>query len=151
MPEIERLQFQITIRAPRARVAAAMIGSETYKQWTAAFAEGSYFEGDWAEGSRMKFLAPNGDGMLSEIAEHRPDEFISVRHIGMVIRGVEDTESDAVKSWAPAYENYTLRSIPEGTQVVVDQDASPAEAESLKTTWGKALGVLKQLCEASGG
>ena len=46
--------------------------------------------------------------MLSVIAETRPDEYLSIKHIGVVNHGIDDTDSDEAKAWAPAYENYTL-------------------------------------------
>ena len=76
MPNVKRLQFQVTINAPSERVSELMLGPETYPEWTAPFAAGSYFEGSWSQGSRIKFLAPSGSGMVAEIAEHKPKEFI---------------------------------------------------------------------------
>lgn len=100
---MQRLRFETTIDAPTDVVWRAMLGAESYKKWTAAFAEGSYYEGSWREGSRIRFLSPSGDGVVAEIAESRPNEFISIRHLGFVVNGVEDLDSDAVKAWAPAY------------------------------------------------
>ena len=55
---------------------------ESYKQWTSAFGDGLYFEGSWQKGQRIRFLTPQGDEVTSEIAEIRPNEFISIRHLG---------------------------------------------------------------------
>ena len=74
-------------------------------------------------------------------------EFISIRHIGMVVNGVEDTESETVRAWAPAYENYTLVAVPEGTRIVVEQDVPEDFEQSLAEVWPKAFEVLRQLCE----
>jgi len=60
-------------------------------------------------GERIQFLSPSGDGMVAEIAENRTNEFISIRQLGLIKKGVEDTESEAVRAWAPVYENYTCR------------------------------------------
>lgn len=57
---------------------------ETFKAWTAEFAEGSYFEGSWNAGRKIRFLVPDGSGMTSTIAESRPHEFISIKHLGIV-------------------------------------------------------------------
>lgn len=148
MSDVKRIQFQATIRAPVEVVWEVMLGAETYPRWTKAFVEGSYYEGDWSQGSRIKFLASPGEGMVAEIAENRTYEFISIRHLGFVANGIEDTESDAVRAWAPAYENYTLSSVEGGTSVVVDQDVTADFEQSMKETWPKAFELLKQLCEA---
>ena len=147
MPNVRRIQFHTTIRAPVSVVWEVMLGPDTYPRWTKAFAEGSYFEGDWSQGSRIRFLAPPGDGMVAEIAENRPYEFISIRHLGFVAKGIEDTESDAVRAWAPAYENYTLAPVQEGTKIVVEQDVAEEFQECMRETWPKAFELLRELCE----
>lgn len=149
MSDVRRLRFEETIEAPVEVVWETMLGDEGYRRWTAVFAEGSHFEGSWSEGSRIRFLAPSGDGMVAEIAENRRHEFLSIRHLGVVADGVEDTTSDAVRAWAPAYENYTFHPVPEGTRVVVDQEVAPEYEQMMQETWGKALAKLKQLCEAA--
>ena len=149
MSKIKRIQFSATIEAPVEVVWETMFSPETYPRWTKVFTEGSYFEGSWSEGSRIRFLVPSGDGMVAEIAESRPHEFMSIRHLGFVASGVEDTESEAVRAWAPAYENYTFTSIPEGTRVTVDQDVTAEFEQSMQGVWPKALALLKELCETS--
>lgn len=42
---MKTLNFSIRIRAPRAAVWQTTFAHETYKAWTAAFCEGSYYEG----------------------------------------------------------------------------------------------------------
>ena len=131
MTTIKRISFEETIKAPVAQVWDTMLAPESYERWTRAFCEGSRFEGSWAEGSRMRFLAPSGDGMVAEIAANRPHEHISIRHLGTIMEGVEDTESEEVRAWAPAYENYTFSTVPEGTRIVVDQDVTEGYEESM--------------------
>ncbi len=87
--------------------------------------------------------------MVAEIAESRENAFISIRHLGFIAKGVEDTTSEAVRAWAPAYENYTLLSSPEGTKIVVDQDVAAEWAEYMNEAWPKALALLKKLSESS--
>lgn len=145
---VKTLTFETTIRAPRRAVWATMLGPEGYQAWTAAFCEGSHYVGSWDEGARIRFLAPSGDGMVSVIAEHRPEEFVSIRHLGMIEKGVEDTTSEKVRSWAPAYENYRFTDGPEGgcTVTVTLDTAADWEAYMLDT-YPKALALLKGLCE----
>ncbi len=150
MPSIKRIQFTATINAPADRVFTLMTGPESYKKWTSAFMAGSYYDGSWQQGEKIKFLAPSGGGMVAEIAENKPNQFISIRHLGFVMNGVEDTESEAVRAWAPAYENYTFESSSAGTKLIVDQEI-PEEWEAHMTeAWPKALNQLKAICEAEG-
>lgn len=149
MSSMKRIQFTASIKAPPATVWRHVTSPESYRHWTSAFAEGSHFEGSWEQGARIRFLAPSGDGMVSEIAESRQNEFISIRHLGFIANGVEDTTSEAVKAWAPAYENYTFVATPEGTSVVVDQDVAAEWEEHIAEAWPKALLLLKELSESS--
>ena len=61
--------FDILIDAPPERVWRYMLFSPTYERWTSAFCEGSRYEGGWDTGQTIRFMGPNGDGMVSVIAE----------------------------------------------------------------------------------
>lgn len=143
------MQFSITINAPGQKLWNTMLQQETYRIWTAEFCEGSYYEGSWEQGAKIRFLGPDGTGgMTSVIAENRPYQFISIRHLGIVKNGVEDTESADAKAWASAYENYTFEERGGVTKLKVDILAVPAVFEQYMTdTWPKALEKLKALCE----
>lgn len=145
---MKTLRFRIDIRADRATVWETMLAQDTYRDWTAEFAAGSCFEGSWEEGQRIRFLAPDGNGVSSIIAEHRPREFVSIKHIGMISQDVEDTESEAVRRWAPAFENYSFTDAGESTVVDVEMTVPPEDESHLATTWPKALARLRTLCEA---
>ena len=77
-------------------------------------------------------------------------EFLSIRHLGMIQGGVEDVDSEAVRAWGPAHENYTFRAVDGGTEVLVEQDAPEDFAASLSACWSKAFARLKELCERGG-
>ena len=143
----KRIQFSIIIAAPVETVFKTMLAPASYNDWTSAFAEGSYYEGAWRQGEKIKFLLPSGDGMVAEVAECRENEFVSLRHIGSVNNGIEDTTSESVRAWAPAYENYTFSAITEGTKLVIDQDVTEEFEAFITQAWPNALQRLKTLCE----
>jgi uncharacterized protein YndB with AHSA1/START domain len=144
---MKRLQWSVDIAAPAAKVYRVLIEPESYTQWTSAFGDGLYFEGSWQKGQRIRFLTPQGHGVISEIAENRPNELISIRHLGYIAdNGVEDTSSEAIRAWAPAYENFTFTDTSQGTKLTVDQDITE-DFESMPEAWPKALEILKALCE----
>ena len=144
---MKTLHFDILIHAPREHVWRSTLFSPTYERWTATFSEGSRYEGSWEAGTPIRFCGPNGDGMLAEIAEHRPAEFVSIRHLGMIHDGVEDTTSEAVRAWAPCVENYTFSDEAGGTRVRVDVDVFGTYEDWQAQTWPKALLALKAVCE----
>jgi hypothetical protein len=84
---------------------------------------------------------------LAEIAENRPQEYVSIRHVGMIEKGVEDTASEKVRAWTPAYETYRLVDVPDGTRVTVTLDTPEEYAQHMQDTFPKALAQLKDLAE----
>lgn len=145
---LQRLNFSVHIAAPVARVWSTMLELDTYRDWTSAFTEGSTYEGSWEPGARIRFLSPSGDGMVAEIAENRRHALVSVRHLGVIANGIEDTTSEAVKAWTPAYENYRFTPEAGGTRLDIEQDTSADWADAMNGMWPLALARLKALCEA---
>lgn len=148
---MDKLRKTIFINAPRARVWDVMLADATYRDWTSAFSPGSYYKGDWSEGSKILFVGPNPEGgeggMVSRIRENRHHEFISVEHLGIFKDGVEDTESAEAKKWAPAFENYTFTDRNGGTELAIEMDIEAENRESFETMWTNALARLKELAE----
>lgn len=150
MSSVKRIRFAATINAPVPAVWRLMIGPESYKRWASAFAEGTYFEGSWEQGAKIRFLSPpSGDGMVAEIARNQEHESISIRHLGFISDGVEDVTSEAVRAWAPAYENYMFIGVPEGTKLVVELDVPGEWEQYMNEAWPRALALLKQHSEAA--
>lgn len=143
----KQLTFAVSILAPRHVVWEKMLGDAGYRVWTAPFCEGSHYVGSWEHGAKIRFLAPSGDGMTAEIAENRPYEYISIRHMGEIAKGVEDTNSEKVRAWAPAYENYAFVDEGGGTAVTVTLDTLPDFEQYMRDTYPKALEQLKRICE----
>jgi hypothetical protein len=146
---MEKLTYSTTIAAPADHVWRTLLEDATYREWTSAFAEGSYAITDWKEGSKATFLAPPGEeGMVARIAVHRPNEFLSIEHLGVVKNGVEDFESSIAQGWSGAHENYILK--PAGKDQVeftVEMDVLPSYREFFEKTWPQALAALKAIAE----
>jgi uncharacterized protein YndB with AHSA1/START domain len=147
---MKNTQYKIKIDATREKVWNILWNDSTYPQWTAPFAEGSRAETDWKKGSKVLFLDGKGQGMVSTIVEKKPSEFMSFKHLGIVKDGVEDVDSPASQEWSGGFENYTLKSIEGGTELIVDMSANniPQEfVEYFEKTWPVALNKLKELAE----
>ncbi len=150
---MQKINFSIQINAQREKVWDVMLGDSTYREWTEPFHVGSYFKGDWSEGSKMLFLGPDetgkkDGGMVSRIKENRKYEFISIEHLGLVMDGVEDTTSEEVKKWTPSFENYTFTEKDGGTEVTIDMEIANEEYKTMfEDMWPKALLKLKEVAE----
>ena len=150
---MEKLKFEVTIKAPAQTVWATMLDDATYREWTSAFSEtGSFYEGDWNPGSEIRFLGPDGEGsvggMIATVEEIRPHEFVSLRYLGQIVGGVEDRTSDAAKEFIGAHENYSFTEAGGVTRVEVELDSVDEWAAMLNDTWPVALAKLKDLAEA---
>jgi uncharacterized protein YndB with AHSA1/START domain len=145
---MKTLEFSETIDATPEEVWHAMLDQDTYRIWTTAFAEGSRYKGGWNTGDRIRFVDAEGkEGIVSEIAESRRYEFVSIRHLGILKDGVEDTDSEEARKWAPAYENYTFTPKDNGTEVSVAIDTTEEYEDWMREAWPKALAKLKEVAE----
>jgi uncharacterized protein YndB with AHSA1/START domain len=144
---MKRLHFEVSIRASRKKVWDTMLAPDTYREWTRAFMEGSYYEGSWDQGASIRFLAPNGEGMFSRIAESRPHEYVLIEHLGILKDGKEDRDNPQTKAWAGAKEAYSFSEKDGLTTVAVDVDSAGEMEADFAQMWPKALANLKEVCE----
>lgn len=147
------MDFKIEINAPREKVWDVLFGEKTYPIWTKAFSESSSVETDWKKGSKALFLDGSGKGMVSRIADNVPNEFMSIEHLGMYDNGLEDYESEQVKNWAGAKENYTLTDLDGKTHLFVYMEMDETEKnkpmiEMFAGMWPNALASVKELAES---
>jgi uncharacterized protein YndB with AHSA1/START domain len=150
---MRRLTFRIEIDAPRSRVWSAMLDDATYRDWCSEFSPGSHFEGDWGEGSRIRFVGPgeNGDGgIVSRVRANRLHEYVELEHIGVVREGREDTTSDVAHEWAGAHESYTFTDAGGKTELLVKCDTTEEHEAMFAEMWPRALERLKAIAEAAG-
>lgn len=152
---MEKIHLTTFINAPREKVWDTMLGDKTYREWTSVFNPGSYYKGSWDKGAKMLFLGPDPTkpdsgiegGMVSEIAESRKPEFVSIKHVGILVNGKEDMDSEFAKKWSPAFENYTFTEKDGGTELSVDMDIIEEEKENMEAMWKKGLAKLKEMAE----
>lgn len=145
---MQKITFSTSIKAPREVVWNALWDQENYSKWTSAFAEGSYVVTDnWKQDSKVLFLSPDGCGMVSKVAAHRPHEYMSFEHLGEVKDGIEDTSREKVAAWQGGHENYMLKQDGEATLLEVDMDIMEEHRDYFLQAWPKALEALKNLAE----
>jgi uncharacterized protein YndB with AHSA1/START domain len=147
---MENLNFNITINATKEKVWDALFTDANYREWTSVFAEGSYAETDWKQGSKALFTDGTKSGMVAEIEVSRPYEFLSIKHLGMIKNGVEDLTSPETLEWAGAHENYTLRDADGKTELLITLENKGMKKEFLdyfEKTWPTALEKVKEVAE----
>lgn len=144
---LEKISFSTSINASKNKVWDILWNDENYREWAAAFAEGSYAKSDWNEGSKILFLDPKGSGMYSIIEKKVPGEFMSFKHIGEVKEGRE-LPVDETKGWNGSHENYTLKEAAGKTELIVEMDVADSFKDYFSKTFPVALDHIKKMAEA---
>lgn len=151
---MEKLTFKVVIHAPAHQVYDLMLGisnKSTYQQWTALFNPTSTYEGQWKKGGKMLFIGTDDKGekggIVSEIMDNIPNQFVSIRHYGLVNGNEEITEGPEVEKWANGFENYTFTENKGITELKVDLDTTQEFMEYMNENYPKALNKLKEMCE----
>lgn len=151
---MQKQTYQIEINAPASAVWDAIVNPMKYRIWTYAFNKDSHFDGGWNKGDKIHFIGCDEEtgqlqGMASQIDESILNEFISIKHLGVVNNGKEDFESEMAKSWAPAYENYYFSPNKSGgTLFKAEVDIQEEYAEMFEEMWANALKLLKVVAES---
>ena len=144
---MQKLNFTIDINAPKEKVWDILWNDATYPNWTSAFCEGSYAVSDWKEGSRVHFLAPDGQGMYSNIAKLVENEFISFNHLGILKDKIEQPPTEETKQWSESVEDYTLTESDGITTLSVNVDSLDQYIEFFTEKFPLALQNVKNLSE----
>lgn len=139
------LNYLIEIPAPREKVWSCMLDDASYRDWTAAFCEGSYYEGEWRTGADMRFLGPGG-GMRARIECADAPAYVSIAHLGEL----RDGAPVAGPEWVNAFERYRfLEQADGGTRLEIELLNVPDEyVPMMNELWPKALERLRQICVA---
>ncbi|HYF01937.1 MAG TPA: SRPBCC domain-containing protein [Patescibacteria group bacterium] len=143
----QTVKKSIEINASKEKIWDVLLQDETYRKWTSAFHEGSYAEGDFSEGSTVRFLGPEGDGMVSKVAVHKPNDTITFEHQGMILKGKEDFDSPEVQDWKGFLETYTVTENGGISRLDISCDTAPKWYDSFDQMWTKALASVKELAE----
>jgi uncharacterized protein YndB with AHSA1/START domain len=145
---MKQLKFSIQINAPKKKVWDTMLQPETYKKWVNVSWPGSYNEGKWATGEKMKFISPGQGGTLASLEEVKPYDNIFARHIAVLNPDLsEDRTSDIAKGWIGITEQYTFKEEAGKTTLTILANTPPAWESMFNDGWPGALKALKELCE----
>ncbi|HEX2846924.1 MAG TPA: SRPBCC domain-containing protein [Chitinophagaceae bacterium] len=148
---MEKLHFNVSIKAPAAKVFHTVTDDKLYREWTAEFNPTSSFEGSWDKGAKIRFvgISENGkrEGMVANIVENIPNKQISIKHLGLVSDDKEITEGPLVDGWANAMEEYFLEERNGMTTFKVAVDCKEDFKDYFEKTWPKALNKLKEVAE----
>jgi len=145
---IEKLVFEIDIDAPKEKVWQVLWGKETYEQWTKAFIDGSYYEGELAQGKRVHLLSPSGEGMYSDVIVLKENEQLIFSHIGYLKDKKELPLDKDMEAWTGSQESYELTETHSGTHLKLELDNQKEFHDEMNKKFPLALQDLKRIAEA---
>lgn len=146
---MKNLTFAKTINKSVRRVWETMLQDRTYRIWTSEFNKyGSWFEGDWKEGSKIRFVGSDAEGKLGglygNVIENKKYQSIIIEYMGEIVDG---KEIENVK-WKGARECYTFTSISDEITILnINLDTEDEYENYMKESWKKTLTKLAYICE----
>ena len=141
---MKKLSFSININAPKEKVWEALWKDENYRKWCATFMEGTYYESDLKEGSEIRFLSPEKDGMWGKVAKMIPNEKMYFLHKGEVHKG----ENQPAIFGDEAIENYDLVEENGITKLSATVNTTEDYIPYFTKVFPEALKVVKQTAES---
>lgn len=144
---IKKLTFDIEINASAAHIWNIMWDKNGYTEWTTPFCEGSYFTGEVGLGNRIHFLAPNGEGMFSDVFYIKPNKIVMFKHIGIVKDGKELPMDAETEKWTGCFETYKFNEVDGKTALTAEVDCVPDHIDFMNKVFPLALQELKKLSE----
>lgn len=139
---MEILEYTIQINATPEKVWTVLWDDFSYRQWTSAFTEGSFYMGTWEQDSIVKFFDPNNNGMYSRVLKNDPNKEMTFLHLGEIYDGVE-----VPQDWGDATESYILEETEDGTKLTAKINTSEEFKSFFEDKFPNALQNVKNLAE----
>lgn len=144
---MEKLVFNIRIKASREKIWKVLWDDATYRKWTSAFCGESYAESNWNEGDKIYFYGPGGEGMNSLIQTKIPNEYMAFKHMGEMKNFKEVPPNEETEKWAGAMETYRLTQKGDEVELVVEVDVIEKHIDYFKEAFPKGMEMIKELSE----
>lgn len=143
---MQTLTYEARINAPASAVWKTLTDQEAYRQWVKAFSADSYFDGEWTQGTHIKFLDPNMGGTRAFIENLEPDNHILVRHVSLISKeGEESTTGEIADKWIGTTEDYRLTEDQDTTLLQITIVTHADFVRMFNDCWPQALETIKEL------
>lgn len=136
------LEFYIQINATPEKVWDVLFTQDTYRKWSSAMNEGTYFEGNWEEGSMMKFLDPKNNGMYNQVIKNIPSRELTMKHLGWIFDGVLSPQG-----WEDSTVSYFIKPHETGTLLTAQVNSLDEFVDFFNTKYPKNFEKIKELSE----
>ncbi|AZI32510.1 SRPBCC domain-containing protein [Kaistella carnis] len=139
---MKQLVFKTQINATPEKVWDVLFTQDSYRKWSSAMNEGTYFEGNWEEGTIMKFLDPKNNGMYNLIEKNIPNKTLKMKHLGWILEG-ELSPQD----WEESTVTYHLENNEYGTLLTAEVISLDEFVDFFNSKYPKNFELIKKLAE----
>ncbi|MEM1251724.1 MAG: SRPBCC domain-containing protein [Cyanobacteria bacterium P01_H01_bin.21] len=145
---METLDYDVRINASKPSIWSTLTETEKYTKWVKAFSPNSYADGEWKQGTYIKFLDPDMGGTKAFIEALETNERILVRHISMISKeGEESTDGEIASHWIGTTEEYRLIGENDATSLKIQIKTHSDFVPMFESCWPEALRRIKELSE----
>lgn len=144
---MKKLHFEIDIYAPSHHIWQALWEPNNYTTWCNAFCKDTYYQSDFNAGSRIHFIAPNGEGMYADIIEKIENEYIAFCHIGELKNYEEQPLDEHSLLWTEAEESYRIISKNTFCTLLVTIDTLEQYIDYFAEHFPRGLEKVKEIAE----
>lgn len=140
--------YEVEIDAPPDAVWRTLTDKEAYSVWVKAFSPNSYCDGEWVQGTLMRFLDPDMGGTEAILEVIDPPRRILVRHTALISKeGEVSTEGEMADKWLGTTEGYRITDTGGGSKLAIEILTDEYFRKMFDNAWPKALASIKQLSE----
>ncbi|MBU4538078.1 MAG: SRPBCC domain-containing protein [Weeksellaceae bacterium] len=137
------LEFTKQINATPEKVWEVLFTQDGYKKWSSAMNEGTYFEGNWEEGSIMRFLDPKNNGMYNLVEKNVPNQVLKMKHLGWILDGELSPQG-----WEDSTIHYVLEPNENGTLLTAQVNSLDEFVDFFNTKYPQNFENIKKLSES---
>ncbi|NRB69476.1 MAG: SRPBCC domain-containing protein [Vibrio sp.] len=142
------LNYQIEVASTPQIIWRVLTELELYSQWATAFSPQSQFEGEWLEGNHIAFFDPELGGTRALVDRIEKHKVIEYHHIAIFNpEHIQDIDSDAAQKWIGSKESYQITPLENSVLLKVTIETHPDFVSMFNVGWGKALPMIKVICE----
>ena len=137
------LEFKTQINAPAEKIWKVLFTQDENRNWPSAVNEGTCVEGNWEEGSVMRFLDDENNGMYNQIEKNIPNRELVMKHLGWIYDG-ELSPQD----WEDSTVTYLLESNKNGTLLIAKVIALDEFVDFFNAKYPSNFEKVKKLSES---
>lgn len=137
------LEYKIQINARPDRVWEVLFTQDADRNWPSAVNEGTYFEGTWEEGSVMRFLDAENNGMYNLVEENIPNQTLKMKHLGWIYDGELSPQN-----WEDSTVTYILEPNEKGTLLIAKVNSMDEFVDFFNSNYPPNFEKIKKLSES---